>query len=320
MDLKIKNMPKIELHMHLDGSVPIQTLCNLSHLNESEVMNKINGNFTNLSDYLKSFDFILQYMQTKEELEQISYDVACNLKKQNVIYAEIRFAPILHTRKGLSYDEIIDAILNGIKKCTGIKINLILCLMRGESYFNNLMTIYSAKKYLNHGVGGIDLAGDETNYSFDLYKSLFEVALENNIPVTIHAGETLQDDLYKVTSFTKRIGHGIKAYDNPKIIKEIIKNNILLEICPKSNVDTKNVSCYEKHPIQSFINSGIKVSINTDNDTVSNISLTDEYLNLSKYFHLTLNDFKKINLDTIDYCFISEDEKEKLREKIKNYH
>lgn len=318
MNSEILKIPKVELHMHLDGSVPIPVLEKLSGLSYEEVYNKaVSINDLELTDYLKRFDFINKYLQTKENLELVSNSLGCELEKENVIYAEVRFAPMLHTKEGLTPEEVVEAVKLGFSKCN-VRVNLILCMLRGMDLSFNKKTIELAKRYLNNGVVAIDLAGDEKTYPFTLYQDLFDECKSLGIPVTIHAGEVNKRDIKDIIPYTKRIGHGIKMYDDPELMNLVKSHNILLEVCPNSNLDTNNVSDYSHHPIKKLYQSGLKISVNTDNRTVSNISLTEEYNSLINLLGFSLDDIVKMNLNAIDYAFISETEKEELRKKIKN--
>ena len=169
----------------------------------------------------------LKVMQTKENLSRIALELGEDLEKDDIIYAEVRFAPQLHTKNGLSYDDIVFSVIEGFKKCN-IKINVILCMMRGASYINNLKTIEVAEKYLNKGVVALDLAGDEKHFKTKDYEDLFKMAKEKNIPFTIHAGEAdnANSVLDAISFGAKRIGHGIRIIDDNAAIDEVIKNNI----------------------------------------------------------------------------------------------
>ncbi len=313
---EIKKMPKVELHLHLDGSVNINTASELSGLSLIDVKDKMiaKDKCLDLTEYLTRFDLPISLMQTKENLKRISMELANNLKEENVIYAEIRFAPAFHTKQGLSYDEVVTSVMDGLNKVKEVKTNLILCMMRGLDMNANLKTIEVAKKYLNKGVCAIDLAGDEIKYPIENYKILFNFAKMNNVPFTIHAGETSNASAVKtaINYGARRIGHGIKVVDDLEVINLIKDNDILLEICPTSNVQTNVVNTYDMHPILKLFNLGIPVSVNTDNNTVSNVSITDEYVKLNKYFGFNIDDFKKMNISAIKHAFISEEEKDKL--------
>ncbi len=316
MNSELLRIPKIELHMHLDGSVPIYVLEKLSGLSFDEIYSKVVSiNDIKLINYLKRFDFINSFIKTKEDLELVSYSLGKELEKENVIYAEVRFAPIDYVTDKVTADDVIESVLSGLSKCN-LKTNLILCMRRGASLEYNRQVIELTKKYLNKGVVATDLVGDEEGYPFSLYKELFDECKKLGIPYTIHSGEETKRDIKDVVSYTKRIGHGIKICDDQELINLVKENNILLEVCPNSNLDTKNARDYSHHPIKKLYDMGIKVSVNTDNRTVSNITLTEEYVSLINYLNFTIDDIYQMNLNAIDYAFISQDEKEELKRKL----
>ena len=311
-------MKKVELHLHLDGSVLISSAYELLGKNISiENLRKdmqVNGKCKNLSEYLTKFDLPQSMMQTKENLTKISYDLANSLKKDNVIYAEIRFAPQFHVKENLTYDEVVEAVLEGLNR-VDIKTNLILCLMRGKyNYEENLNTIKCAKRFLKKGVCAIDLAGDEASYSTKNYEKLFEIARKEKIPYTIHAGEARGKDSIEaaIDMKTTRIGHGIRCIEDDNLVKKLKEENITLEICPISNIQTNAVLDIIHHPIYKLYKSGVRVTVNTDNRTVSNTNLYKEYELLLNNFDFSIDDFVTMNKYAIAASFISDEEKEKL--------
>lgn len=313
---KIRKIPKVELHLHLDGSISKEVASKISGLLEKEIISKMiaKDKCENLSEYLTKFDFPISLMQTKENLYEISKDLVNRLEKESVIYAEIRFAPMFHTREGLDYDEIIQSVLAGLRSNSHIKTNLILCMMRGMPKELNLATIDIAEKYLNNGVCALDLAGAEDKFPLEEYLDLFKIAREKNIPFTIHAGENgpASEVQRAIEVGAKRIGHGIHSIESKEVLELIKEKDILLEICPTSNVQTNAVETYKKHPIYEFYKKEIPVSINTDNITVSNVTISEEYLKLKNIFDFKIEDFKKMNENAIKHAFIDERTKEKL--------
>ncbi len=318
MNSELLKMPKIELHLHMDGSIPIYVLEKLSGLTYEELYEKtVSINDISLSTYLERFTFINSFIKSKEDLIMVSEALGKELDKENVIYAEIRFAPLDYVNETVTEDDVIESVLFGLSKCQ-VKTNLILCMRRGMDYDYNRRVVDLANKYLNKGVVALDLVGDEEGYPFTLYHGLFDEIKALNIPITIHAGETTKRDVLDVIPYTKRIGHGIKIENDDELIKLIKENNILLEVCPNSNLDTRNAIDYSHHPIRKLYDDGVKVSVNTDNRTVSNISLTEEYSSLMNFLNFTMDDLSKMNLNAVDYAFITSEEKEELRKKIKN--
>ena len=317
--METKNIKKVELHLHLDGSVRPSTLSELKEidLNTAKELLIAKDKCVDLNDYLTKFDIPISIMQTESELIRISKELVEDLIEDNCIYAEIRFAPNKHT-KFLSLDQIIESVLFGLKS-EKIKTNLILCMMRGDSFEDNKKIIDLAVKYLNSGVCAIDLAGAESIYKTKDYEELFSYVKSKNVPFTIHAGEAdgIDSILAAISFGTKRIGHGVRALESDECIKKIKENNILLEVCPTSNVQTNICNSIKNHPIKTLKEKGLLVSINTDNRTVSDVTLTKEYDKLVDAFNFNENDFKTMNENAIKHAFISDKEKQELLELLK---
>lgn len=317
---KIINMPKIELHLHLDGSLDKEYISERYNIkiDELDKIMSVDETCTSLNDYLIKFDYPISIMQTKQELTTLTEKLCNSLLKQNVIYAEIRFAPAFHTKEGLTQSEVIESVIKGLEKTN---YNLILCCMRNLDKETNLETINAAKKYLGKKVVAIDLAGAEAIFKTEDFKYIFDYAKKLNIPYTIHAGEADGPSSIKsALSFgTKRIGHGINCIYDKELIDTIISENITLEVCPTSNIDTKAVTDMRSHPIDKLYKMGVRTTINTDNSTVSNVSLNEEYINLYNAFHYTIKDFKKMNEYAIEASFLNEEDKKYLSDIINNY-
>lgn len=319
LDLKV--LPKVELHLHLDGSIRLKTASELTGKNIEEVKNLMiaKEKCLDLNEYLTKFNLANGIMQSKENLTRIAQELVKDLKDDNVIYAEVRFAPLLHIKKGLTEEEVIEAVLEGLRD-NELKVNLILCMMRHFSFEDNLKTIELASKYLAKGVVAIDLAGAEALYPTANFKRLFQIAKDKNIPFTIHAGEADgKDSILSAISFkTKRIGHGVRCIEDNEVLNLIKENNITLEVCPTSNIQTNIFENYYDHPIKKLYDMDILVTVNVDNMTVSNINLTQEYEKLVQNFNFTLKDLKKMNINAINVAFLSDELKEKYR-KIINF-
>ena len=315
-------MKKIELHVHLDGSVRPSTISEILNLDLNYVKKNmmVDSNNEDLSCYLTKFDLPAKAMQTKDNLKRIAQELALDLASDNVIYAEVRFAPQKHTLNGLCLDDVVLSVLDGLKSVNTIKTNVILCMMRDDSFNKNKEVIDICKKYLNKGIVAIDLAGDEKHFKTKDYKALFDIAKQKEVPFTIHAGEADNYQSVKdaISFGAKRIGHGINIIENDEVIKEVIKNKITLEICPTSNVQTKAVKSYDNHPIKKLYEKGVLVTINTDNNTVSNITLSKEYELLEKYFNFTKKDFYNFNKNAVNASFINDNEKEILINELKD--
>ena len=319
----VKDMPKIVLHLHLDGSIDMEDAYLWAKEDGLKITKKeleqelqVNDDCHNLNDYLEKFDLPCKLLQTCERLEKTSYHLFLKLSKMNVKYAEVRFAPNKHLAKKLTLDDVVISVINGMNKAnveTGIMGGIILSMMRGDSKEDNIRVINLAQKYLKKGVVAIDLAGAEAIYPTIDYIDLFRYAKIKGIPFTIHAGEAAGVESIKAAldAGAQRIGHGIRAIDDEAIQKIIIDKQVLLEVCMTSNYQTEAVK--GKHPIEKLYNNGIKISINTDNDTVSNIDINKEYTKILNETDLTMDDLGKCNKESIDYIFADQIVKDKLQ-------
>lgn len=317
--ISLKEMPKVELHLHLDGSMRINDICNLLKIEEEEARRNMIApkECKDLNDYLTKFALPEKVLQSRENLSLASYHLALDLIEDGVVYAEVRFAPLKHTLGGLSLEEVVESVLEGFKRVPEIKVNLILCMMRGTSFDENKKIIFLAKKYLNQGVCALDLAGAEGLYKTSDYYLLFSLAKDEGVSFTIHAGEADGcESIKKAIEFgARRIGHGVRLYEDKSLLELVKSRGILLEMCPTSNIQTRVVESYQSHPIRKYFDYGILTSINTDNRTVSNVTLTDEYIHLMNDLSFTLDEIIKMNKYALDSSFMSRDDKARILSK-----
>lgn len=318
----------IDLHAHLDGSITVDIAKKIAKIqniplpNDDVLLNMLSlpPSCESLNDFLKCFEFPLTLLQTKESLTLAVKLVLEKMKNDGVIYAEIRFAPQLHTKKGLTQEEAVIAAIEGLKN-SSIPSNLILCCMRGKgNETENNLTIELAHKYLTdeNGVAAVDLAGAEALFPTENFAPLFKKASKYNIPITIHAGEA--DGFKSVEAAlkmgAKRIGHGIRIADNEPIMEKIKDMGIFLEMCPTSNRQTKAVADMKNYPIIKFLNKGIKITINTDDLAIERTDIAKEFEYIEDKFNVTAEQEKIILKNSIDAAFTSERTKENLRKQI----
>lgn len=326
--MEIINLPKIELHSHLDGSIHPKTIFELAKNQKIKLPTDTYDSFKeyvqapntcdSLKMYLERFSIPIQVMQTKENLEEIAYNYILNLQHSNIRYAEVRFAPINHIRKGLSVDQVIESVLLGLKKGkeeTDINVNLIICGMRHLPVEKNLEVFKVASKYLGYGVVAVDLAGNEADFPPLIHKKAFKYADSEGFQITIHAGETGNYENI-ITSINElkatRIGHGVNAIDDQRTIDLLLEKNVTLEVCPTSNIQTKAYESYENHPFKKLLDLGVRVTLNTDNMTVSNTTLNKEYKIMKETFNLDKSDFLKLYRNSVDAAFLQQVSKNKL--------
>ena len=312
----IEDIKKIELHCHLDGSVRPSTAAEYLGISIEEAESKMcyKEKASNLNEYLTKFDVPCSVMQTKDMLERVSRELGEDLVKDNIIYAEVRFAPHKHTKKGLSLDEVVESVLKGFRSVNNIKINVLLCMMRDFDEATNMEILDLYERFKDKGVCGIDLAGAEGLFPTINFKNLFDEAVRRGIPFTIHAGEA--DGVSSINaalSFgTKRVGHGIRAVDDNTLVNRMVNEDILFEVCPTSNLQTGASISYKEHPLRELFDQGASVLINTDNRTVSDTTLNEEIKYMVEAQGYTFDDIKQMMIMGAKHAFLSENEKNEL--------
>lgn len=325
---QIKKMPKIELHLHLDGSVLPQTLIELAAIQGKQLpytsLEELTSHMRapesclDLNEYLRTFDVVLPYLQTVEALERVAYEIVEQCADDHVSYVEVRFAPQLHRQAGLAIDEIYEAVIRGLARGEqqyGVVARCIGICMRGHSEKQNMEVIDAGHAYLNKGLVAVDLAGAEALYPPELYRSIFTRAQQLGIPITIHAGEAggahhIETSVNMLGA--TRIGHGVRLREDSDILQMIINRGIPLEFCPISNLQTKAVTAWALYPIVEYMDKGIKVTVNTDNLTVSHTSLTKELYTLQAECGLTTDAMIQLQLHAVESIFLESPAREAL--------
>lgn len=317
-----------DIHLHLDGSLSPEAVIHVAKkegielptFDENELVNylQVPENCDSLNEYLKRFDLPNLVLQSEYGLRYCTLDLLKRLAEDGVKYTEIRMAPQLSTVKGLSQEQVvkvlIDTLLEGEKEY-GIKSNLILCMMRGNNLREkNLETVELAKKYKDQKVVAVDLAGAEALFPNEMFDLEFALVKKYGLNLTIHAGEASGPESVKsaIQFGANRIGHGIHAIEDKNVCELLKKLGICLEICPKSNLDTSTINSYSELPIRQFMDLGIKVSINSDDMSVSNTSVKKEYETLSK-LGFNEKELQSFALNTIETSFANEATKTYLK-------
>jgi adenosine deaminase len=317
----IESIPKIELHLHLDCSLSFDVVKQLRpDISETEYKQVfiLPEKCIDLADALKNTSKVKALMQTEEALREVVKDLFIQLRRDNVIYAELRFAPLNHLEKGLSPEEVVEIVAESVKESihsTGIKAGIILCTVRRYDEEQSMQTIKLVEKYIKHThVVGFDIASDET-IPIDCHKKAFEYAIKKDIPRTAHAGEARgAESIWETIRYCKpqRIGHGVRSIEDEQLIKFILKNRIHLEICPSANIVTNVFDKYSDHPIDFLYSSGVSIGVNSDGKTLVNVSLIDEYMKLAEAFDWNEEHFYNCNKNALEHAFISISEKEEL--------
>lgn len=318
----------IDLHLHLDGSLNVFDCIYLAEKFDIELGDDFPLNLyvpedcPSLEEYLTRFDLPIRLMQNKTALYLFSKTLVLQLFELGFIYAEIRFAPLLHTKEGLSQREVVQTVLNGIndalKDCPDFEANLILCCMRHAPKEVNKETIEVANEFKGTRVVAVDLAGAEKLHPSSYFKEIFDLAKHYGLNITIHAGEATGSDeiMMALDNGAKRIGHGVHLSLDEDTVRRVKKENICFEFCPTSNLQTKSLSSYKDVPLRQFMDRGIPVTINADNMTVSNVTAISEMKIMVETFNLSKEEVYGLLLNSINHSFAEEKVKKKLKEKL----
>lgn len=317
----------VDLHLHLDGAISIKSAKQLANMQNIQIpktdeellsIMQVSNDCKDLNEFLEKFAFPCSLMQTKEGICLATKNLLNELKEQGVMYAEIRLAPQLLTEKGLTQEEVVGSAIEGMQ-CDGIDSNLILCCMRGNNnYIQNVETINVAEKFLNKGVVAIDLAGAEAIFSTENFKNIFALATSKGIPFTIHAGEA--DGVNSIKKALEygavRIGHGVRAIEDEEFLNILAMKQIPLELCLTSNINTAIFKNINDWPLKKLMDSGIYITINTDDPAIEGTSIKKEYNKIIENFGIGKLDVKQFLINSVNASFATKELKRKLINKI----
>ncbi|MCR4676894.1 MAG: adenosine deaminase [Sphaerochaetaceae bacterium] len=332
----IKRVPKVELHHHLDGGLRPSTVIELSNKqgiklpadNEKDLKDWFEKGcrLKSLTLYLQTFSVTTAIMQDEESLARIAYETVLDWHAENVVYGEVRFAPIFHTAKGLSMARVVEAVLRGMeqgKKETGVCYGVILCAMRHQSPEISLEVAKLAVAFRDRGVVGFDLAGDESGNPPKKHIEAFQYIRKKNFNITLHAGEAFGlDSIWQAIQVcgAHRIGHGTRLVEDVNyeglriesmgdLAHYVLDKRIPLEMCLSSNIGTGAAPSFAEHPFQLFFRNHFRVFLCTDNPLMSDTTMTKEMQIAADNYGLTLKDLERISVNAMKSSFIHHDEK-----------
>src|SRR5215813_9592775 len=324
----LHRLPKTDLHCHLDGSLRLDTVLDLARKQGVKLPTFDRGELhqilaagdqvASLDDYLRAFDITLSVMQVEDALERTAYELAEDAWRENVRYIEVRYSPLLHIRNGLRPAQVIEAVLRGLRNAKrefGIRYGLILCAIRTLGPESSLRIAEMCVAFKNRGVVGFDLAGSEANFPARAHRASFQLVIDNNINCTAHAGESFGPDsihqaLHKCGAH--RIGHGTRLVESGDLLNYVNDHRIPMEVCPSSNVQTRAATSWETHPVDFFVDYGLRVTINTDNRLMSDTSVTKEFYLCHQHYGWSLQTIKEIIISGFKSAFMPYREKAEL--------
>ncbi len=332
METQAMRLPKhfIDLHLHLDGAITLPIAKRLAQLQNQTLpassdeelaqLLSIPKNCEDLNEYLKRFDLPISLLQTKESISEAVFLVSEQLRRENVIYAELRFAPQSFTAGWLTQREVVEAALAGLAR-TSFCGNLILCAMRGPGReAANEETLRLTKEYLvtHGGVVAFDIAGAEGLFPTSDYRDLFTLAAKLDVPFTIHAGEAVGADSVRcaIEMGARRIGHGVRSFEDEALLELLRARQIPLEICPTSNRQTHAVADMRDYPLADFVKKGLCVTINTDNPAISSTTIAEEFA-YAQTLGVTFEQEQRMLLSAADAAFTDEATKQQLKQLLK---
>jgi adenosine deaminase len=333
----IRRLPKVELHDHLDGGLRPATIIELARKHHVELPSRQpeelaawfhrGADRKSLSLYLEGFRVALAVMQTEEALERVAFEALEDRSEDNIVYVELRFAPVLCTAGGLNLETVVRSVLRGLeqgKRKTGVEYGLILCGMRDQAL--SLQTAELAVSFREQGVVGFDLAGDEFGHPPKKHLEAFEFIRRMNFNITIHAGEAFgMDSIWQAIQYcgAHRIGHATRLREDMMIhgtriekmgsLAHFVRDKrIPLEMCLSSNVHTGAAGSLDDHPFPVYYRNNFRAILCTDNRLMSNTTLGKEMHLAVTHYNLTLLDLEKITINAMKSSFIHHDDRIKI--------
>ena len=316
----LRSLPKTDLHCHLDGSLRLATILDLAKKHSVDLPAHDEAGLakaihmgevcTDLPSYLKAFDITCSVLQTADALERAAYELVEDASKENVWHLEVRYAPVLHTLRGLSLARIVEAVLTGLKsgeKDFGVSTGVIICGIRNIDPNESFRLAELAAAYKNHGVVAFDLAGGEAGNPAKKHSDAFDLVLDNNMNSTVHAGEAYGPESIKQALHycgAHRIGHGTRLAEDGDLLNYVLDQRIPLEVCLSSNVQTSVVSEMKTHPLRLFYDLGVRVSLNTDNRLITDTTMTKELWLAHQHLRFTLEELKILLVQGFKSAFL----------------
>ncbi len=342
----VRRVPKVLLHEHLDGGLRPATILELAEqvgyarlperdpakLAEWFAAGAARGS---LALYLEGFGHTIALLQSAEALERVAHEFAQDMAADNVVYAEVRFAPHFHTQGGLGLDAVMSAVLRGLERGRqdfGVDVGLIVCGMRNLSPMLSFQMAELAVAHRARGCVGFDLAGEEAGHPAKHHIEAFQLVKRMNFSITIHAGESFgPESIWQALQHcgAHRIGHGTRliedmaVYDGKVVsmgalAQYVLDHRIPIEVCLSSNVHTGAVPSLSEHPFPHYMSKGFRVTLNTDNRLMSRTSMTQEYLLAVEHFGCSFDALEKLTINGMKSAFAHHDERLRvIFEKIK---
>ncbi len=324
----IRRLPKAELHCHLDGSLRPSTVLELAqeqgvklpttHLGQLTRLMQAGKRTRNLADYLKIFDLTLAVMQQKEALYRTAFELVEDCAAENVRHLEVRYSPILHRKKRLSFEDIVDPVIAGLRDAGvkyAISTGVIICGIRSMAPKVSMALAELAVAYKGRGVLAFDLAGQERDYPAKAHRAAFQLILKNNVNSTVHGGEAFgAQSIAQALHYcgAHRIGHGTRLREDPDLLRYVRDHRVPLEMCLSSNIQTRAVRGIREHPCGDYFRQGLRVTLNTDNRLMSATTASEEIALAARAFKFSPYEVKRIILNGFKSGFMPYPQKARM--------
>jgi adenosine deaminase len=324
--MNLNALPKIELHFHIDCSLSFDVVSRLAPGVTREEYDRdyvAPARCTNLTEFLTRAPKGFMLMQTEDALRLVAEDIFQQLSADGVVYAELRFAPLLHTERGLKPERVVAVLDRAVERLireTGVEVRLILCTLRHFSEAHSMATVRLVEEFRGSRVVAIDIAGDEAGFPLDAHIGAYRYARERGLFRTAHAGEGLGPESVWETLRElepQRIGHGTRSYEDPRLVAHLAQERIHLELCPSSNVQIiPSIKSMKEHPIDRLYRAGVSLNVNTDSRMLTPTTMTKEYEHLQRVFNWSQQDILRANLMGLDAAFAEAEVKQLLKKQL----
>lgn len=330
------NLPKIDLHRHLEGSLRLSTLAEIAQEHAVDLptwsleelrplVQVVDGDPYDFQGFLNKFKLLRRFYSSREAVLRVASEAIADAAADNVRYLELRFNPVaLGHNQGFSFEDVTDWVIeatNEAQRKHGIQVRLIVQIGRHEpQYAHKLAEIAVSRQ--QQGIVALDLAGDEITYSAAKFSKVFQWAKSQGLHITVHAAEAgpptnIVEAIRDLGA--ERIGHGVQARRNDKIIELLRSERVTLEMCPTSNLQTGLIPRFSQHPLFAFHQLGIPVTINTDDPSISNTTLTDEFLVANRGIGVPFRELRQMTLNAAEAAFLPDPDKKVLCDWFKNW-
>lgn len=330
-------MPKIELHRHLEGAVRLDTLVEIAREYgiempeyDAEVLRPfvqmMPGETRNSQHFLAKFLTLRQFFRSPEIIRRVAREAVADAAADNIKYLELRFTPrALSNILNCAFETVIDWVCTEVAAAAtqyDVQVRLILSMNRHESVEIGERVLGAALAFREQGVVAIDLAGNEHDFPAEPFQKVFDLAQMEGLGITVHAGEWAVASNVRVAVerlHASRIGHGVRAIDDLALCDWLAQRGVVLEVCPTSNVHSGVVAEWAQHPLADLYRRGVSTTINTDDPLVSNITLTDEIVRAVEYLSLSVVDVKQLMLNAARAAFLPAAERAALVQQFENW-